>query len=228
MFPRWQVRPCGYGASAPSPRRLLALCTGSPGSRAPFLPRHAAHAAARAIVGPLTHARAARRGLAKGTVDAIFLSSHTAMLALPYITERTAFRGIVYATEPTLQFGQQLMEAMVEHHTRSHRAPSKVCVPLYWLARRRAQKLYTLCSCTAVQRLAANVCRCQSRAVRQAGFKTDDVLAALSGNAADAQHWERLYTADEAAASIQRCSKVAYNEKLSLLGDVLVTAHASG
>ena len=59
------------------------------------------------------------------------------------ITSRTAFRGAIYGTEPTLQFGQQLMSAMVEHNTRSHRASSGT------------------------------------------NFKTDDIVASLSGNCSD-------------------------------------------
>ena len=39
-------------------------------------------------------------------VDAILLSNHSCMLALPFITEETTFKGQVYATEPTLQIGR--------------------------------------------------------------------------------------------------------------------------
>ncbi|XP_006820079.1 LOW QUALITY PROTEIN: integrator complex subunit 9-like [Saccoglossus kowalevskii] len=49
------------------------------------------------------------------TVDVILLSSYHSMLALPFITEYTGFHGIVYATEPTVQSGRQLMEELVEY-----------------------------------------------------------------------------------------------------------------
>lgn len=39
-------------------------------------------------------------------VDTILLSNHACMLALPFITEETGFKGRVYATEPTLQIGR--------------------------------------------------------------------------------------------------------------------------
>lgn len=39
-------------------------------------------------------------------VDSILLSNHACMLALPFITEETGFKGHVYATEPTLQIGR--------------------------------------------------------------------------------------------------------------------------
>jgi len=39
-------------------------------------------------------------------VDAILISNPHNMLALPFITEYTSFKGKVYATEPTLQIGR--------------------------------------------------------------------------------------------------------------------------
>lgn len=45
-------------------------------------------------------------------LDAILISNYTCMLALPYITEGTGFRGQVYATEPTLQIGRFYLEEL--------------------------------------------------------------------------------------------------------------------
>lgn len=39
-------------------------------------------------------------------VDAILISNAQNMLALPFITEHSAFRGRVYATEPTVQIAR--------------------------------------------------------------------------------------------------------------------------
>lgn len=39
-------------------------------------------------------------------VDAILLSNHNTMLALPYVTEYSGFKGTVYCTEPTQQIGR--------------------------------------------------------------------------------------------------------------------------
>lgn len=39
-------------------------------------------------------------------IDVILISNYSSMLALPYITEGTGFKGVVYATEPTLQIGR--------------------------------------------------------------------------------------------------------------------------
>jgi len=47
-------------------------------------------------------------------VDAILLSNYHNMLALPYVTECTGFRGVVYATEPTLHIGRYVMVSAVD------------------------------------------------------------------------------------------------------------------
>lgn len=42
-------------------------------------------------------------------VDVILISNYLCMMALPFITEGTGFKGKVYATEPTLQIGRYAM-----------------------------------------------------------------------------------------------------------------------
>lgn len=41
-------------------------------------------------------------------VDVILISNYLCMMALPFVTEGTGFRGRVYCTEPTLQIGRYL------------------------------------------------------------------------------------------------------------------------
>ncbi|XP_071148111.1 integrator complex subunit 9-like [Mytilus edulis] len=48
-------------------------------------------------------------------IDAILISNHNVMLALPYITEYTGFKGQVFCTDPTLQMGRQYMEELVTY-----------------------------------------------------------------------------------------------------------------
>jgi len=48
-------------------------------------------------------------------IDAILISNYMNMLALPYITEKTNFKGVVYATEPTLQIARFFLEELVEY-----------------------------------------------------------------------------------------------------------------
>ncbi|KAJ8020959.1 Integrator complex subunit 9 [Holothuria leucospilota] len=48
-------------------------------------------------------------------VDTILISNYHCMLALPYITEYSDFKGTIYATEPTIQIGKMIMEELVEY-----------------------------------------------------------------------------------------------------------------
>lgn len=48
-------------------------------------------------------------------IDIILISNYMNMLALPYVTEGTGFKGTVYATEPTLQIGRFFLEELVEY-----------------------------------------------------------------------------------------------------------------
>lgn len=48
-------------------------------------------------------------------IDVILISNYMNALALPYITEKTNFKGVVYATEPTLQIARFFLEELVEY-----------------------------------------------------------------------------------------------------------------
>lgn len=52
-------------------------------------------------------------------IDVILVSNYQSMMALPYITEGTGFKGVVYATEPTLHIGRQFMEELVAYIERT-------------------------------------------------------------------------------------------------------------
>jgi len=52
-------------------------------------------------------------------VDAVLVSNYTCLLALPFVTEGTGFRGAVYATEPTLRFGRLFMQELIEFTERT-------------------------------------------------------------------------------------------------------------
>jgi len=54
-----------------------------------------------------------------GSIDVVLISNYTTMMALPFITEETKFRGIVLMTEPTLQFGRIFMEEMIDYLERT-------------------------------------------------------------------------------------------------------------
>ncbi|ETW03699.1 hypothetical protein, variant 2 [Aphanomyces invadans] len=56
------------------------------------------------------------------TIDYVVISNHMSLLGLPLLTERTAFQGEIFATEPCVQFGRRMlldMLDMVEKRQRS-------------------------------------------------------------------------------------------------------------
>ena len=55
-------------------------------------------------------------------IDAILISNYTCMPALPFVTEGNGLKGIVYATEPTLQIGRFFMEELVQYIEQTPRA----------------------------------------------------------------------------------------------------------
>ncbi|XP_063600129.1 integrator complex subunit 9-like [Penaeus indicus] len=55
-------------------------------------------------------------------VDAILVSNYLSMLALPFITNGTGFKGVVLMTEPTMQVGRIFMEELVEYIERTPKA----------------------------------------------------------------------------------------------------------
>ncbi|TKR82597.1 hypothetical protein L596_016294 [Steinernema carpocapsae] len=67
-------------------------------------------------------------------VDAILVSHHTGLLALPFYTEGTGFEGVVYASEPTVQLGKLVIEEFIEYLERcsSDTADAKWKDPEKW------------------------------------------------------------------------------------------------
>ncbi|KAL8583277.1 hypothetical protein ACOMHN_043054 [Nucella lapillus] len=61
-------------------------------------------------------------------IDAILISNHSTMLALPYLTKFTNFRGKIFATEPTLQTGRMFLEEIVKYVERN----PKLKVASHW------------------------------------------------------------------------------------------------
>ncbi|KAF9432612.1 Integrator complex subunit 9 [Entomortierella beljakovae] len=47
------------------------------------------------------------------SIDVVLISNYNHILALPYLTEFTEFQGRIFATEPTIEFGRQLMTEFV-------------------------------------------------------------------------------------------------------------------
>jgi integrator complex subunit 9 len=62
--------------------------------------------------------------VAVDTIDAILVSNWLSLMALPFFTERDDFRGVVYATDPTVQLGGLVMEELIDMFERIDRSPS--------------------------------------------------------------------------------------------------------
>lgn len=71
------------------------------------------------------------------TIDAILISSYHCMLALPFVTEYSSFHGKVFATEPTVRFGQQLMEELLYMVERVSKQP----IPSKWKMKECKERL---------------------------------------------------------------------------------------
>ncbi|TMW55912.1 hypothetical protein Poli38472_008560 [Pythium oligandrum] len=74
------------------------------------------------------------------SLDMILVSNHANLLALPYLTEYLGFKGVVYATEMTMEFGRVLLEetrALLEKEAvrvSFRGAPSSASLPLFTAA----------------------------------------------------------------------------------------------
>ncbi|RUS21503.1 beta-lactamase-like protein [Endogone sp. FLAS-F59071] len=49
------------------------------------------------------------------TIDFVLITNHNHMLGLPFLTEYLGFKGKIFATEPVVEFGRQLMEELVHY-----------------------------------------------------------------------------------------------------------------
>uniref|UniRef100_A0A1I7X3B6 Lactamase_B domain-containing protein n=1 Tax=Heterorhabditis bacteriophora TaxID=37862 RepID=A0A1I7X3B6_HETBA len=52
------------------------------------------------------------------SVDCILVSNWQSLVALPYYTQNSGFRGVVFATEPVVQFGRLMMAELIEYFER--------------------------------------------------------------------------------------------------------------
>ncbi|ETN82267.1 hypothetical protein NECAME_02004, partial [Necator americanus] len=54
--------------------------------------------------------------LCMNTVDYILVSNWHSVVALPFYTENSGFKGVVYSTEPVVHFGRLMMQELIEYH----------------------------------------------------------------------------------------------------------------
>ncbi|VDM67127.1 unnamed protein product [Strongylus vulgaris] len=52
------------------------------------------------------------------SVDYILVSNWQSLVALPFYSEKSGFKGVVYSTEPVVQFGRLMMQELISYHER--------------------------------------------------------------------------------------------------------------
>ncbi|CAK4520146.1 unnamed protein product [Aphanomyces euteiches] len=56
------------------------------------------------------------------SIDCVVISNHLSLLGLPLLTERTSFKGAIFATEPCVRFGKRMLLEMLEMFKRRRSA----------------------------------------------------------------------------------------------------------
>jgi len=161
------------------------------------------------------------------TVDCILISNYETITALPYITQFTDFKGKIYATEPTKQFGRLVMEELV--HFRSASVTDGGVTSTDSKMRNSLQRgLYT----------AHDVESCMQR-VRSVSFQEDVVIsdrvqirAVSSGYAIGSANWIIQTTGEKIAyMAASSSSSSRHPEPLDLDSlrnvDVVIMSHVS-
>ena len=141
-----------------------------------------------------------------GAVDAVLLTSEHGVLGLPFVTEGSGFAGTVCV-----------------------HAAGAACAPPAWLtlssyATRPAIEFGRQMAEALVQQVGRGS---QPSAVGSA-WKTAAACRALGVDAGDAARWRGMYDAGAVARAVARCVGVAYGEKITPLGDVVLEALPSG
>ncbi|KAL6073089.1 Integrator complex subunit 9 [Balamuthia mandrillaris] len=141
------------------------------------------------------------------SVDAILISNARNMLALPFITEYTSFRGKVYATEPTVQIGRMLMKELVTYVEESTR--------IYSGSNHMSSKSTTIdksgSRCWLNEDLVSSLPR---------------ILQEQLGNAAT--DWQKLYKLQDVESAVAKINALSYDQPIELFGCVQATALSSG
>lgn len=128
-------------------------------------------------------------------VDTILLSNHACMLALPFITEETGFKGRVYATEPTLQIGKYATCNCCHTILRVY------CILLY------CRRLYMEELVNYLERTPKN----------QRANRWKQVLQSLPpplSGALRPNDWKKVYSTKAINAALAKVRMVGFNEKI--------------
>eukprot|EP01135_Chromosphaera_perkinsii_P001768 Nk52_evm37s210 gene=Nk52_evmTU37s210 len=133
------------------------------------------------------------------SVDAVLISNHDTILALPFLTEQYGFKGDIYATEPSLQLGKLLMEELYDFLS-VHTASS------------------TVGRSTDMDGAGLN-----------GNSKLEPQFSSSSASSTALQHlWANIYSLCDIEQALQRVQMVSYGQQLNLFNILTVTPHSSG
>lgn len=131
-------------------------------------------------------------------VDVILISNCQSMLSLPFLTEGTDFNGIVYATEPTIQFARLFMQEMIHYIERAPRV------------RRRAEKWK------------------QNAVSFPDLLKSIPFPIPLHNDPSILQTMRQFYDTRSLNSCISRVKAIGFGEKINIFGSLEASAHSSG
>ena len=133
-------------------------------------------------------------------IDAVVISNHNSMLALPFLTKMKQFRGVIYCTEPTLHLGRLLMEEM----TTLLKSGEKICmnsINNVILSHEESWKNYSILLSQLLN-------------INETHYKP--------------HNWCPLYTRDDVDLCISKVKQVNFNQKLDLFGSLTLIPTSSG
>ena len=133
------------------------------------------------------------------------------MLALPFITEGTGFKGRVYATEPTMTFGRLFMEETIEYVERSSKG-------------QRASRWKAVCKA-----LPSPLCDAENPQVVWSLNKLaylDDILDKIENSSF--QSWRTIFSREKLESCLSKVTLVGYSEKIDVFGLVQVSPVSAG
>ncbi|KAJ9078133.1 Integrator complex subunit 9 [Entomophthora muscae] len=134
-------------------------------------------------------------------LDAIVITHPRQMLGLPYISELSDFSGQILATEPTHQFGRQLMEEFIEYF-----GPDA--------------------HCTKDTLVAFPDCEPSTDTLFPPELK--DLAASNEGSPFGANPWRAIYNKHEAKACIAKIRPVQFNERTIIHDKLCLEPYCSG
>ncbi|ESO02665.1 hypothetical protein HELRODRAFT_161956 [Helobdella robusta] len=153
-------------------------------------------------------------------IDVVLISNFNYILGLPYVTEHPDFRGVVYATEPTTQFGKLLMEEYTK--------------PLEKVNRPRSLKsLFSKSS--QISELASLRRTALATNNNNNGSSSNNTATTITNNISNnnkefpsLRRWRKMYSSSDVLSCLRKMEVIAYNEAKEIPGGLILQAFSSG